>query len=47
MNLSATATVSPDQRYMRLSVNPLFRTGGSGLSQPTFNLPSIPGGVLP
>jgi hypothetical protein len=27
LNLSATATVSPDQRYLRLSVNPLFTSG--------------------
>jgi tetratricopeptide (TPR) repeat protein len=48
LNLSATATVSPDQRYLRLSVNPLFTSGhSSALSRPTFNLPSIPGGVLP
>jgi tetratricopeptide (TPR) repeat protein len=47
-NLTTTATVSADRRYVRLNVSPVFVSGfGSGLSRPTFNLSSIPGGVVP
>ena len=47
-NLTSTATVSPDRRFVRLNVSPVFVSGfGQGLTRPAFNVPSIPGGVLP
>jgi tetratricopeptide (TPR) repeat protein len=47
-NLTTTAVVSADRRYVRLNMSPVFVSGvGSPLFPPTFNFPSIPGGVLP
>jgi len=44
-NLNAQAIVSADQRFIRLSVTPVFQTvTGSG---PVVNLPLIPGGRTP
>jgi len=45
MNLSATATVSADQQYLRLSVTPMFRTSGATMPRPASNFPLIPGGA--
>ncbi|HYT89767.1 MAG TPA: hypothetical protein VEL76_13750, partial [Gemmataceae bacterium] len=48
VSLSATATVSPDQQYLRLSVTPMFRTSGATMPRPAAsNVPLIPGGVTP
>jgi tetratricopeptide (TPR) repeat protein len=45
VNLAAQARLSADQRYLRLSVNPVFQTAnGQG---PSVNLPLIPGGATP
>jgi len=45
VNLAAQARLSADQRYLRVSVNPVFQTAnGQGAS---VNLPLIPGAANP
>jgi hypothetical protein len=47
-SLTTTAVVSPDRRFVRLSMNPVFIQGiGSPLLPPMLNFSSIPGGTLP
>jgi tetratricopeptide (TPR) repeat protein len=45
-NVMATASVSPDRRYIRLSMAPVFRLGGSA-SPSSITLPGIPGAGAP
>ena len=45
VNLAAQGRLSADQRYLRLSVTPVFQTAnGNGAA---VNLPLIPGGTTP
>jgi hypothetical protein len=46
VDLTARAVVSADQRYVRLSMTPVFQTAGRS-SGPVVNLPIIPGGSTP
>jgi tetratricopeptide (TPR) repeat protein len=45
VGVNAQAVMSADQSYIRMSLNPVFQTIGSG--RPAVNLPLIPGGTSP
>ncbi len=44
MDVTASAVLSADRRYLRLSMTPLFNTVTSGRNAPVVNNPTIPGG---
>jgi tetratricopeptide (TPR) repeat protein len=46
-DLTAQATVSPDRRYVRLSLAPVFDTVTGVQPSPFLNLPGLPGGIQP
>jgi hypothetical protein len=47
LDMTAQAVVSPDRRYVRLSMTPVFQTLAKAQAGPLVNNPLIPGGVTP